>query len=318
MRELTIMGWNINGRSGYSHAYAIPPFVADKIMKEETDIVVLTEFVMTAGWHHIKSVLEKKYCIFSSYTSNQNGVLIAIKKNIEGLDIKSARVSTEMNTDQTEKPNFLQVTVSYNEQPIFIIGTRIRYDDKEKQLNALYDHLNSLNKKECKVICIGDNNATPRFLWKEIKSKCKDYKLDSPSYNTDNDTYKRNNKEYCCWSYVHKDGEGIDKGKASLDHIISNGLTVTSSDYLWDFVNEENGYKKDHVIIQPEDYKSDLVGLPDHAILIAEVMLKKENNSLINEDKGNVVVCPKCGKRFDVGTYSIPEYCENCTNEDNE
>lgn len=271
--SLKIMEWNINGRAGYGN-YSIPEFVADEIVSQDADIVILTEFVIKCNWDYFRGVLEKKYKLFSSpYISEQNGVLIALKKDNEDFDINSAIISSELNAIQTEKPNFLKVTVKYNKKPLTIIGTRICVGDRsdedlagrKKQRQVIYDHLESLNN-ECRVICMGDFNATPRFIWEE-KLNCGDFKLDCPSYNTDNDTYKRINKEYCSWSYVHEDGKGADKGKASIDHIIVKGLTVADSKYIWDFVNENNGYGS----LRERDYKSHLVGYPDHAILSARI-----------------------------------------------
>ena len=52
-----------------------------------------------------------------------------------------------------------------------------------------------------------------------------------------------------------------DDGKTAyltLDHIISN-LNVKKVEYLWDFINEENGYKG----ITKESCKKP-IGIPDH------------------------------------------------------
>lgn len=164
MSKLKIMEWNINGRSGYSCVYAIPPIIADKIMEQSVDIVVLTEFVITAGWHHLKSVLEKEFVIYTSaYITGQNGILIAIRKNIYGMDISTKQISTDINSDQTEKPNFLQVTVNYKNNLLTIIGTRIRikdssqkdYQNRKKQIDALIEHLADINNN---VVIIGDFN----------------------------------------------------------------------------------------------------------------------------------------------------------------
>lgn len=59
-------------------------------------------------------------------------------------------------------------------------------------------------------------------------------------------------------------------GKALIDHIIAKGLGIKDLKYSWDFVSEKNGYGN----LKPEDYKSHLVGLPDHAILSATVELE--------------------------------------------
>lgn len=64
--SVKILEWNIHGATDFNN-YSIPIFVADEVMKQDADIVVLTEFVITVGWHYIKSVLEKKYISFTSY-----------------------------------------------------------------------------------------------------------------------------------------------------------------------------------------------------------------------------------------------------------
>lgn len=272
--ELKILEWNINGRAGYGN-YSIPIFVADEIISQDADIVILTEFVVSMGWDYFKGVLEKKYKIFSSpYISGQNGVLIAIKKDTNNIDYDSIVATIEMNTKKTEKPNFLQLELEISKVPLIIIGTRILVDDgsdkdlaeRKEQRQAIYDHLNYFSSV-CRVVCMGDFNATPRFLWSEVQLNCKNFELDCPSYNTDDDTYKRINREYCSWSYVHENGQGVDKGKTSIDNTLSSRIKVANSDYKWNFMSKNNGYGE----LGKEDFKSHLIGLPDHAILTATI-----------------------------------------------
>lgn len=277
---LKIIEWNINGRSGYNPAYAIPPFITNVIAEQNAHIIVLTELFITAGWHHLRSFLEENYKIFTSpYISEQNSVLIGIKKDIEDFDYGSLKTTTQMNGNCKDDPNFLQISANYNKKPFTIIGTRIRVGDggeedllaRKKQRESIYTHINSL-ENITQLICIGDFNATPRFLWITesltgyLDLKSKGFELACPSYNTINNTYHRVNKEYSCWSFVHKDGVGIDKGKTSIDNIISKGVYLDNLDYIWSFVNQNNGYG----YLKPEDYKSDLF-LPDHAILTATI-----------------------------------------------
>jgi|LSQX01.3.fsa_nt_gb exonuclease III len=274
---LRIIEWNINGRSGYMQ-YTIPKFIIDEIMihNPEADIVVLTEFVMASGWDYIREVLEKKYHLFTSpYISGQNGVLIAIRKNKEGLEADSAIVSSDLNTAQIEKPNYLQVSVLFNNKPITIIGTRIRVETsndtteeqkksfKYEQFKALDNHLSSMHDKY--VICTGDFNAywknSKGCIWKELSN----YTLPKASKTFELFTAWDPNKRQ--FSYVLPD-----KSLCTFDHILARGIKVIekSVDYSWNFVTEENGYGS----LRPEDYKSHLVGLPDHAILSATVKLK--------------------------------------------
>lgn len=53
------------------------------------------------------------------------------------------------------------------------------------------------------------------------------------------------------------------------DHIFSNGFKINSCDYLWDFVDSQNGYDN----LCEQDYKGNKKYIPDHAILYAELEL---------------------------------------------
>jgi exonuclease III len=298
MCELNVLVWNINGNYGL-RSYAIPPFIAPTIVRKNegdkaADIIILTQFIVAPGWCHLKAVLEENgYYIFTSYVSGQNGVLIAINKNTMGLDImsfESVVSSTKMNTDEVEKPNFLQVTVKYEGKPLTIMGTRIRTRYKImnqsenqfriEQFNALYDHL--AGYKEQRIICAGDFNPV-----------CSRKNLDINKTKHEKD--KSEGKE--TWGYwwvvdklkdipfkiitpVREDGSWVGKNNEMYlnDHIItSSNINVSDEEYNWRFVTKENGYVKvvndEEVELKKNDYKFHLKGYPDHAILRAKVNL---------------------------------------------
>lgn len=93
--------------------------------------------------------------------TTQNGILIAINKNIDNLDLNNIEqyqdnnVSFLINTNIAEMPDFLQVKLEINKRPLIIIGTRIRVETdkydyngpklilKQKQFEALDEHLYS-------------------------------------------------------------------------------------------------------------------------------------------------------------------------------
>lgn len=145
---------------------------------------------------------------------------------------------------------------------------------RKEQRQSLYQHLLSLDNNE-KVICVEDFNATSRFLWKEDKLENTGFEICCPSYDTKEDSYKRTNKQLDSWGYVHKKQNGLDKGKGNIDHFIIRGVTINQLKYDWDFVSKENGYKDDNNrVLKSSDYKSFLIGYPDHEILIAEIDIK--------------------------------------------
>jgi len=276
---LRILEWNINGRSGFSGAYAIPPFVASEVLNKEADIILLNEFVLTAGWHCFKSIVEVEYELFASpYVSGQNGILIGLRKKVNGLDYNSIKIITEMNT-QYERPNFLQVDFNYMNSHYSVIGVRSRVGFEKSegvttQLQAIYQHLLSFNRKN-KIICAGDYNAFPRVLWKttEIEGtlsdtlEAKGFGICCPAYDGVSDSYIRRKGDYIKWSFVRENG-----GKSLLDHLIYLGVGIEKADYDWKFVTRENGYIKEGRDIKAEDNKEFLKCYPDHAILVVDLI----------------------------------------------
>ncbi|MGB4658944.1 MAG: hypothetical protein WBI07_07185 [Mobilitalea sp.] len=268
------------GKEGLIIHDAIPPFVASEVLNREADLIILNEFVLTAGWHCFKSLVEVEYELFASpYVSGQNGILIGLRKKVNGLDYNSIKIIADMNTEY-ERPNFLQVDFNYMNSHYSVIGVRNRvgFDKKSEgvttQLQAIYQHLLSLNPKS-KIICAGDYNAFPRVLWKttEIEGTMSDtletqgFDICCPAYDGVSDSYIRRNGDYIKWSFVHEDG-----AKSLLDHLIYLGARIEKADYDWKFVTRENGYIKEGKNINAEDNKEFLIGYPDHAMLIVELI----------------------------------------------
>lgn len=263
LNKLEIMAWNIHGAGGYGN-YAIPNFVADKILNKNVDIAIIVEFITGKGWDYLIGTLEKSYDIFiSPYTSGINQVMIALKKE-KGFEVK--RILTE-NPIEKEKPEFLQVETKLEGKSFAIIGVRIKTQGTNKQIDSqfefLKDHLKTL--KNSNVLCAGDFN-----VWKTPLSE----KLDITSEYIFTPEYSMVDGDFNTldtWSAVIKNSNVV--GKALIDHIIAKGVgikEVIDLKYSWDFVSEKNSYGN----LKPEDYKSHLVGLPDHAILSATVELK--------------------------------------------
>jgi endonuclease/exonuclease/phosphatase (EEP) superfamily protein YafD len=191
--------------------------------------------------------------------------MIALKKE-KGFEVK--RILTE-NPIEKEKPEFLQVETELEGKSFAIIGVRIKTQGTNKQIDSqfefLKDHLKTLENSN--VLCAGDFNVWKTPLSKKLNITSKyiftpEYSMVDGDFNT-LDT----------WSAVIKNSKTNVVGKALIDHIIAKGVgikEVIDLKYSWDFVSEKNSYGN----LKPEDYKSHLVGLPDHAILSATVELK--------------------------------------------
>lgn len=305
--QLEAIAWNINGRANWNQKYEIPRFVVDIISNshkiiyshKNADIIILTEFVIAKGWNYLQEKLEKDYVLITTYTAFQNSVLIGIKKSIiEGKTndiVCTSQINDVYSGDSI--PDFLQIKLKVKkdcqEKEICVIGTRIRttindfrqknerekqelldkdFQDRKKQFDAIVKHVKSLNVP---AIIIGDfNNGNIQYernknqeytnisrqffnyqmIWRIIEDD-NNWKLGTPDQGGDYTNGK--------FSYVSKD-----KSHTKEDHLICTGNSnVLMCDYNWDFITKENGYDN----LKPTDYKSDLSGLPDHAILVATV-----------------------------------------------
>ncbi|GAU79576.1 endonuclease/exonuclease/phosphatase family protein [Fusibacter sp. 3D3] len=280
MSKLKLMTWNINGRSRSYHNYIFPSFVIDEIMNSDinADIIILTEFIRGRNWPAVSKQLSKKYWRYTypNKTIKQNEVLIALKKDLKGFDYDSIKLTTVMNTTVQEKPNFFQVESIFNGNSLFIIGVRIK-DTKNHDLEfqALNDHFSSLPDAS-KIICAGDFNEWPSHVKKNLNN----IEIYSPRFNDNHSNINPMYRNPSRWSYVT--GNSQSPGKAVIDLIATKNVTILRestdsksilnnykmlANYIWDFVTPNNGYGS----LKPEDYKSHLAGLPDHAILTASI-----------------------------------------------
>lgn len=262
-QTIKIMEWNIHGAGGYGN-YAIPNFIADTILDEKVDIAIILEFITGNGWNYLKETLEKDYDFFiSPYTSDTNQVMIALKKET-GFAIKNILA---INPLEEGRPEFLQIGAEWKGTSLTIIGVRIKTqgttEQRASQFEFLSDHLKSL--KNTNILCAGDFN-----VWKNPLSEKLAINLDnifSPEYSMKPGDFNTLDT----WSAVIKNPKTNLIGKALIDHIVAIGIRIHSYsvEYNWDFVTNGNGYENR----KPEDYKSDLIGLPDHALLLAEFEL---------------------------------------------
>jgi exonuclease III len=176
---LSILEWNINGRSGHNttsgNQYFIPDFVVSEILEEHSapDIIVLVEFVGGKNWWSQKQELEKYYTLGWTGLSEQNGVLIGIKnkKDDKPKDVKDLKyIGISNNSKANPLPDFLQVDFQYNSIPVSIVGARIKVDDggekdrqnRYKQFQSLISCLHEIKHKR-RVIVIGDFNIGSGF-----------------------------------------------------------------------------------------------------------------------------------------------------------
>lgn len=261
----SILTWNIHGADNYK-TYHIPNFVIEKILFENKDFVIITEFIRVNNWTEFSNKLSKKYWIYTYTTQNkyENEVLILIRKGLTEIERNNdmKHISPIMLTPDPTNPNFLCIKLTLEcKKLLYIIGIRIRDDDHTPQFMHLKNYFSSL-PSESLIICGGDFNEWQKHIKQKLPS---DIKVNTPRYSM----CKNNFDSLTTWSAILKSKNG-DLGKALIDHFLTRNISqITLYDYLWDFINIHNGYGNR----QDYDYKSDLHSLPDHGILFGEIVI---------------------------------------------
>lgn len=128
----SIMIWNIHGANGYG-SYKTPDFVINKILSENKDFIILTEFVRTLEWKSIYKKLSDFYWIYTYpiASRNNNEILIMIKRGLSRIERNNDmnNLVPIMLSENKMNPDFLEIPLSTNQNTLHIIGLRIRDDD---------------------------------------------------------------------------------------------------------------------------------------------------------------------------------------------
>jgi exonuclease III len=280
--ELIIMEWNINQRANYAENKNIPSVVINKIKDINADIIVLTEFFKVENYKDFISDLEEEdYTVFldpRKAGKNKNQILIAISNKI---DISNGgQLKWLPNDINGTNPNFLQVEAKYNNQPLIIIGTRIRwhgssngkltkqtFKKRKKEFEYLINHLKKLKETKSKnIMILGDfNNARiigdENILYDEttIDELYKNVLQRSYNYHC----LKREFHEIGFNTHTPKSGTSI--GNFKIDHlIVSNHINLLRIDYDPNYDTVKSTDKNEAI---------SEIAFPDHAILTASIKI---------------------------------------------
>ncbi|MDR2571865.1 MAG: leucine-rich repeat protein, partial [Oscillospiraceae bacterium] len=283
---MKVIAWNINQQSEYlKNSKRIPSFVIDEIIRQNADIVILTEFVRVVNWKESLNELVKKgkYRAFylpseeSNDTLNRireqnkphhiNEVLIAVKTDCIASDENLDSLFIGNSVDSKLLPNFLRVDIKLKYFKLSIIGTRIRScvaKEREEQLNGLIHHMDTISNP---VIAMGDFNLgkhhnSHEWNWKTTfgKNLHEDYVVHTPEYG---------------FSYVNNYSNKTTL--TSLDHILEKGLSekgieLTDLRYSWEFMDRFAKYQEEN---KDKPDINNYGRFPDHAIFSAIIKTKR-------------------------------------------
>lgn len=259
--KLTMMSWNINQRSGVGGKENIAPIVFEEIKENNSDIIVLSEFVKLTGYNSFIVQLEGiGYVVMCDYRRDKrvNEILIAIKKEVlQGNDF-IINTLPNVDTETNLYPNFLHVRFKYNGKELNIIGARIRisnssssdFQERRLQLDSLTKYVDKLNGA---TIIAGDFN-NGYFKEGETSSSYSGKSREFYSYPLLKEESKAIGFE------LHTPKENGSWRNLKLDHILAKGANIITPIYDWGFTKRSN-------------YKHNAIGIPDHAVLTASFSL---------------------------------------------
>lgn len=274
--ELKIMTWNVRGSAAFSWKRQIEEDMVNKLLAQNADVVVLTEFVLAKGIDILfEKLTEGGYIWFQTCESGRNGILICVKKDIMH---KKMSIDKDAMYSLNEGLDFFKTRLLLkNKKYLSILGCRVNTGGFKK-LKDQYDYeskifrkillpeivkLNSFNYKDDIVIVCGDfNNAMCRGNL-NTKFKTEDYiRYDQLNYNL---------------NIIKDEFEALGYVMVDLDE---NGNAMSTYRYM----SEENNIPDDHIFIRGAKCEKDEEGkkqcevvsreeLSDHDILLATVSL---------------------------------------------
>ena len=170
-KGLSVIHWNINQRDMVD----TPAMVVAEIMRQNADVVVLSEFYKTPNYFDVlmRPLQECGYRVYVDFGAAQGRVrqiLIAIRTKIVAKQHIEPQLlpDHEKNLKEEASPNFLRIDFLIENSPITIIGTRIKISEggskeeqlrREMQFNELLKHI----PEDRQVVILGDISISDKY-----------------------------------------------------------------------------------------------------------------------------------------------------------
>lgn len=278
-----ILTWNINQATNKKGNNKIPELVNKEIIRQNPDILVLTEFAFCEGINGFieDTLLKRGYSCFPKESTDntknkQNEILIAWRTEL--FECMNERSTSEAVTKTNNKPNFAKVMLvdrEYNKKFVVAgiritmaeyipkglssIEERIAYQKqaikRRKQMEYVYDILRDYET----VIAMGDFNNYRRG------THIKNWNISEIICN--HDEYIRYTPE---GQSIKREKEPNVEKQFAEDHFLAKGCEVK------DFIYDRSFIMWDNQIYNHGADFSDwnrLIGYPDHAILYGDLYL---------------------------------------------
>jgi hypothetical protein len=297
MTKLQVLLWDLNGTS---ESESTTNILTDEIMNRlifqhillapRPDIICLTSFVSGKFHDKIPEVLNQcRYeCAISRKINGDNGKLVLLAINRNGIlrDYEIEYINSSFPADDNPKPDFCEIQLNNGtDGKLTIIGVRVHPNTKPskdveegKQVKSLNKYLHQKHIKKDpneKLICLGNFNWSYQHAYNKKLQEWEDirkwfvYMDVLPGY------IGGKQKDKTEYSFVSKIGR---KTRSIQQDLIATTKNVQCEPdgYNWSFLS--NYVAKEN--LEAEDYKPDLAGFPDHAILRIKVDLDPIPNSV--------------------------------------
>lgn len=243
----TLITWNVHKMRISAN---VPEFVIQRISRDHTDIICITEYKYDSGIIHD---LEKNYWWAESEVINgQNGIFLAVRK-----DIVLSEPEVIRNTCEYDKYNFFHIRVVNKESKVInIIGVRFLSPmNASEQTPPLLEYLQQIQES---YICTGDFNIKGSRMNKWFPGIKMEKRLKGDNFLND-------------YSIVYtKRRTFVINGYGDVDHVLLSHDFSAMAEYDWDFLKEDEAYPEFSEVKTGNKWKIP-VCYPDHAILKANI-----------------------------------------------
>lgn len=283
-RRYKIVTWNINQASNRYGRNKIPELIIKELVRQNPDVLVLTEFAFGDGANEFLDNLTKRHYTFfpreaTENTKNkQNEVLVVWREEL--FECKRENSTSEIVTNVNNRPNFVKVCLldKQTKKEIVVAGVRITmakwipknlskiemqkaYHEqaimRRKQMEYIYYSLEDFST----VIIMGDFNNYRRG------TNIQDWNINELTCNR---------SEYCRYTptgqSIYNENQGDTEYQFAEDHFITKGCSI--KDYVYDrsFVNWDKQVYSRGSDFDNYDWEG-LIGYPDHAVLYGDLYL---------------------------------------------
>ncbi|EHN58128.1 endonuclease/exonuclease/phosphatase [Oenococcus kitaharae] len=254
---MKLLEWNLNGRTKGNSDLAVE-LIGDSVARISPDGLVFTEYIRN---QYLTSLLQEQGFVISEDNAGQpNGVLLAVKKDCFEITREIDLVPSESN------PNFHLIQVKNRKdasQNFTLAGVRIQVGREHGEADYNNDFKRRMEQLAVLILELKGSDVGSLFAMGDFNN--------APYKDSDSvDSYAGRARQFYSYPLLRQELNDHDLalitpldasscGALRLDHLVSSYRDqVKKIIYDWSFTGDRR-------------YRKNVVGFPDHAMLIADV-----------------------------------------------